>query len=99
MFGPEAAARHAYPALAAAATHVFDLIRESIAACQKEGILLNGTPDEHALFCWSAVHGFASLMVERQVAMLHLPPADPETLSELIVLRIFTGLAANPAYQ
>ena len=96
MFGPEAAARHSYPALAEAADRVFDVLRQSISDCQKEGSVIEGSVDEHALFCWSSVHGFASLMVERQVGKLHLASRDEDTLAELIIFRVFTGLAAKP---
>ncbi|WP_394843598.1 TetR/AcrR family transcriptional regulator [Pendulispora brunnea] len=99
MFGPEAAERHAYPALAEAAARVFELLRGSIAASQKDGMVAEGSPDEHALFAWSAVHGLASLIVGRQLGQLQLPTDDPERLAEGIVLRAFTGLAAKPEYQ
>jgi len=99
MFGPEAAERHAYPALADAAARVFELLRGSIAATQKDGVVTEGSPDEHALFAWSTVHGLASLIVGRQLGQMDLPSDDPERLAEMIVLRTFTGLAVKPEYQ
>jgi AcrR family transcriptional regulator len=91
MFGAETAAEHANPALAAAARAVFDKMRAVIAECQAAGSLAPGSPELHTLFCWSAVHGYASLVSERQLG--HLPLAgSPSTLAETIVDRIFTGV-------
>jgi AcrR family transcriptional regulator len=91
MFGAETAAEHANPALAAAARAVFDKMRAVIAECQAAGFLAPGSPDLHTLFCWSAVHGYASLVSERQLG--HLPlVGSPGALAETIVDRIFTGV-------
>jgi AcrR family transcriptional regulator len=95
MFGPEAALRREYPGLAAAAQRVLERIRVAVVACQDEGLLTAGTPDQHALFCWSAVHGLASLIVGRQVEDLKVP-ASAEALAELVADRIFLGLGTRP---
>ena len=58
--------------------------------CQTAGFLAPGAPELHTLFCWS-VHGYASLVAERQLG--HLPiTGTPEALAEKIVDRIFTGV-------
>jgi len=91
MFGAETAAEHANPALAAASRAVFDQMSGVIVECQADGVLAPGSPELHTLFCWSAVHGFASIVSERQLG--HLPIAgSPEGLAEKIVDRIFTGV-------
>lgn len=95
MFGPEAASRREYPGLAAEAQRVLDRVRVAVVACQQEGVLCPGSPDEHALFCFSAVHGLASLIVSQQVGELDVPESH-EQLAELVVDRIFLGLGTRP---
>ncbi len=91
MFGAETAAAHASPSLAAASRAVFDQMSGAIADCQAAGFLAPGPPELHTLFCWSAVHGFASLVSERQLG--HLPiTGTPEALAAKIVDRVFTGV-------
>jgi AcrR family transcriptional regulator len=97
MFGAEAATRHAHPALAEAAQGVFARIRGAIVECQAAGLLAKGSPEEHTLFCWSAVHGFASLSSEHQLEALGLDGRDSGALAEVIVERIFTGLGERPS--
>jgi AcrR family transcriptional regulator len=95
MFGPEATAHAGNRTLSYAASTVFYRIRTAILECQKAGSLAGGSPEEHTLFCWSAVHGFASIATEQQLSKIEgkLPPIDD--LAEMIVRRIFTGLAPH----
>jgi hypothetical protein len=96
MFGADAALRHAYPGLATAALDVFASLRSVIARCQDEGSVMAGSPEEHALFSWSAVHGLSSLIVEGQLREFEKQTAVLDHFAELIVHRVFSGLAATP---
>jgi len=95
MFGPEAAQRPEHPGLSAAAAGVLARIRGAVVACQAEGLITAGSPDEHALFCWSAMHGLASLIVHHQVQDLSVP-ASADALAELVADRVFHGLGIRP---
>jgi len=94
MFRSEAGLRSEHPNLAGAADRLLERIRRAVVACQTEGILMPGTPDEHTLFCWSGVHGLASLIVEQQLGQLTVP-SDLESRAQIVVDRIFTGLGAR----
>jgi hypothetical protein len=95
MMCSEASLRRQYPSLAAATQRLLERFRVAIVACQAEGALVAGVPDEHALFCWSGVHGLASLIVEQQLDELSIP-ADLEARAAVVLDRIFTGLGALP---
>jgi len=90
MFGPEAIATE--PDLARAADAVFVRIRDAIVECQRSGAIAAGSPEQHTVFCWSVVHGFASLAIDRQLGRVasSLPAIDE--LAEMIVARVLTGL-------
>ena len=90
MFGPEAIASE--PGLARAADAVFARIRDAIAECQRAGAIAAGSPEQHTVFCWSVVHGFASLAIDQQLGRVAptLPAIDQ--LAEMIVTRVLTGL-------
>jgi AcrR family transcriptional regulator len=92
IFRLERSSRDRYAGLAAARARLFGLMRAAIVTCQGEGIVRDGSPDEHTLFCWSAVHGFASLVTEGQTKTLDLP-TDPVELGDIVIDRIFFGLA------
>ena len=91
MFGAEVANKRDYPELQRASERVFAMMSDAIVACQRDGWLAPGPPDLHTLFCWSAVHGYASLVAERQLDELALE-GTPDLLAQTIVDRIFTGL-------
>jgi AcrR family transcriptional regulator len=91
MFGAEAAA---HPGGAARAA-VFARIRDAIVACQRHSVVAAGSPDEITLFCWSAVHGFASLVADRQLDQLDAELPSIDVLADTIVQTIFTGVAAR----
>lgn len=66
MFGSEIGARTQYPALAAAASRVFELLVAPLGAKVTPGV---GAPPPLALACWSTVHGLAALVVDGQVRL------------------------------
>jgi AcrR family transcriptional regulator len=95
MFGPEATKHAGSRTLSYAASTVFYRIRMAILECQKAGVIVGGSPEEHTLFCWSTVHGFASIATEQQLSRIEAKLPSIDDLAEMIVRRIFTGLAPH----
>lgn len=91
MFGPELVPRERFPGLVAARGRLFGYIRDAIVACQRDGLIKEGSPDEHTLFCWSAVHGVAALVAAGQISELDLP-TEPRQIGDVVIDRIFLGL-------
>ena len=75
----------------------FQLLREAVVACQQAGAAPAGDPSVLVLTAWSAVHGFATLWVDRALPFEGIEPKRmaPE-LSRLLV-RMFAALARPPA--
>ncbi|NUO49561.1 MAG: TetR/AcrR family transcriptional regulator [Polyangiaceae bacterium] len=96
--GLEVASQQRHAGLDAARGRVFAHLRAAIVACQKEGFVKPGSPEEHTLFCWSAVHGLVSLVAEGQTRQLDLP-SDPKVLGEMILKSIFVGIATPEAVE
>ena len=88
MFSADAAAESVRSAEAA----VFALCVRSIAAAQREGQVVDGDPQEHALLCWSTMHGLATLHIDGLVDWLGLDIA-PEELARRLTNRVYRGLA------
>lgn len=63
-------------------------VAKTIEACQAEGTVRSGDPDALAVFAWSAVHGAATLFVDRQL------PYDAETVARYITRDLYFGLHA-----
>lgn len=64
MFGPEVADKERYPAVRDAGERAFEVLVATLAAAQRAGLVREGDPVELAVAHWSAVHGFASLIVD-----------------------------------
>lgn len=62
-----------------------DFLAESVAACQREGMLTGFSTERLAFVLWSAVHGAASLILQNRAPLAsHRPPAD-ETMARMAV--------------
>jgi AcrR family transcriptional regulator len=71
----------------------FRLLRDCVVACQEAGLAPPGDPQPLVLTAWSAVHGFATLWVDRA---LPFEGMDPERLAPEIgrtVARMFAAMA------
>jgi len=90
-FGAEVAATRDEPDLQRARDRVFAMMTDAIVACQRDNWLAPGPASLHTLFCWSAVHGYASLVADHQLDNLALA-GSPDQLAQMIVDRVFTGL-------
>jgi AcrR family transcriptional regulator len=56
-----------YPELMDMIMRNFAMLRELVERCQRAGILIAGDPELAAVGVWGLVHGFVSLVLERQV--------------------------------
>lgn len=68
MYGKEALERQDQPELRKAAGALLDNLVEVIRVHQQRGEIEGGDPRTQAYVAWSAVHGLASLLIERQIA-------------------------------
>lgn len=68
MFGPELPDKSMHTGLAEADTAAFEMIMQSIADCQTQGLIhSNAQPHAQALMLWSFLHGFAALLNQNQL--------------------------------
>jgi AcrR family transcriptional regulator len=88
MFGPEVSDKARYPEVREAGERAFAVVVAAIAAGQRAGTIRDGEPGELALVVWSAVHGFASLIVDGRLTewteRLGGPAALGDRLAELL---------------
>jgi AcrR family transcriptional regulator len=82
LFGPESAARHVHPEVAAAAQRAFGQLLSQAAAAGPGG---EAEIRRRALAAWSMVHGLASLLVDGQLKPLGLERAPPEALARALL--------------
>jgi AcrR family transcriptional regulator len=92
MFGREISDRAAHPSLADAAAETFRLLVDAVAACQRAGLVRDDDPAELAVSAWSMVHGFASLLIDGQLAVAG---RSGQELSETVARDLFLGLGAR----
>jgi AcrR family transcriptional regulator len=95
MFGPYVADRAKYPGLKQAASESFALLEGRIADAQKAGFIVAGDVRSLAIATWSMTHGFASLLVNRQLEG-HGGDADPEELASRVTAALFLGIGRRP---
>jgi AcrR family transcriptional regulator len=75
------------PSLKAAADEAFEVLRGEVVAGLARGELRGGDADELALACWSMVHGFGMLLVDRA-----LPPGLCERVAAEATTRAMVGM-------
>ena len=67
MYGKEALARQDQPELREAGGALLENLVQVIRAHQQQGEIEQGDPRAQAYVAWSAVHGLASLLIEKQI--------------------------------
>jgi AcrR family transcriptional regulator len=67
MYGREALARQDFPELQEAANGLFEHLVEVIQAHQDSGGIRRRDPRTQAYIAWGAMHGIASLVIDRQI--------------------------------
>jgi AcrR family transcriptional regulator len=88
MYGREALTREDYPELREAANALFDDLVELFRTLQAVGKVKRQNPESLAYVGWSAVHGLASLVIERQIRA----DADIEALTRLTTTTVLDGM-------
>ncbi len=74
-----------YPALVEITAKCFEQVVSIIASCQAAGVLRPAPPEAMAVSIWSAVHGFASLLIEGQISHQLL---DQMTIRQALVFTL-----------
>ena len=76
-----------------AGLRAFHLLRDAIVACQEAGQAPKGDLTALVILAWSAVHGFATLWVDRALPFEGLEPERLAPELGRLITRMFTGLA------
>lgn len=90
MFGLGDNRKQTPPALKKASGESFNILLDSITACQEKKYVKAGDPMELALCAWSIVHGFAMLYIEGYVKKFDCEAN--QRLKELITDTLYLGL-------
>ncbi len=88
MYGKEALERQDQPELREVAGALLERLVEVIRAHQQRGEIADGDPRMQAYVAWSAVHGLASLLVERQID----PGVEVDDLVRLTTAALLDGM-------
>ncbi len=88
MYGREALARQDHPELREAAGALLDHLIDVIGVHQQRGEIEREDPRAQAYVAWSAVHGLASLLIERQID----PNVDIDALLSRTTQTLLDGL-------
>ncbi len=96
MFGPELADKSRHPAVRDAGMRAYDLLVETIAEGQRQGVVRGGDPTALALGHWCIVHGMASLLVEGLLTERARAVGGPAGLGRLAAEQVRLGLAPRP---
>jgi hypothetical protein len=75
----------------------FNILRDAVVACQQAGEAPRGDPAGLVLVAWSAVHGFATLWVDRALPFEGLEPERLAPEIGRLITRMFAALAVYPA--
>ncbi len=73
----------------------FHLLRDGVVACQEAGQAPKGDPTALVLLAWSAVHGFATLWVDRALPFEGLEPERLAPEIGRLIIRMFASLARS----
>jgi AcrR family transcriptional regulator len=75
----------------------FHILRDAVVACQQAGQAPKGDATGLVLLAWSAVHGFATLWVDRALPFEGLEPERLAPEIGRLITRMFAALAAHSA--
>ena len=74
-----------------AGLRAFDILRDAVVACQEAGQAPKGDATGLVLVAWSAVHGFATLWVDRALPFQGLEPERLAPEIGRLITRMFSG--------
>ena len=80
-----------------AGLRAFHILQDAVVACQRAGQAPQGDPSGLVLVAWSAVHGFATLWVDRALPFEGLEPERLAPEIGRLVAQMFSALAARSA--
>ena len=80
-----------------AGLRAFHILGDAVVACQKAGQAPKGDATGLVLLAWSAVHGFATLWVDRALPFQGLEPERLAPEIGRLITRMFSALGACPA--
>lgn len=95
IFGGVVDKTRAPDSLKAAGDEAFGVLREAVAEGLATGELRGGDADELALACWSIVHGFSMLLVDRALPPPLCQRAAADATAHLLVGLLYEGTAAR----
>jgi AcrR family transcriptional regulator len=75
----------------------FHILRDAVVACQQAGEAPKGDATRLVLLAWSAVHGFATLWVDRALPFEGLEPERLAPEIGRLITQMFSALAARSA--
>ncbi len=78
-----------------AGLRAFHLLRDAVVACQEAGQAPKGDPTALVLLAWSAVHGFATLWVDRALPFEGLEPQRLAPEIGRLIARMFASLGRS----
>jgi AcrR family transcriptional regulator len=90
LFGTPLPDPEQHPAMMASAQHAFALLRDCIAR-----MALPTPPELDALFVWSTMHGFASMLQTEAFNTLALPPDIIQNAVRHAMARVDSALSSN----
>ena len=90
MYGKEAMARESLPELREAGRDLFEQLVEVFRAYQASGGIRRQDPRAQAYVAWSAVHGLASLLIDRQI----MSAVDVDALIRQTTQTVLDGMRA-----
>jgi len=93
MFGPEAADKERYPAVREAGARAYQVLLDTIGACQQAGAVRGGDPEDLALAAWSAVHGLSCLIVDGRLTGKAIAGGDAGSAAVRVTSELMAGLA------
>lgn len=96
MFGPYIPKMENYPELARENACTYDLLQQSIVACQEAGVVCDRPLPELSLVAWTTVHGLASLLVDGQVGGCADTNLSAEMLAEQVTRALYLGMVPAP---
>ncbi len=92
MYHPDLSDKRDFPALKAACDRAFASMRETVAACQQQGLLHDFGVEHITLTAWSAVHGLAALLIEGQLAELGIDATEQAAVRAAEAVTMITGV-------
>lgn len=97
MFSGATGDRAPYPTLYATSKEAFFALVDVVRQGQERGEIAAGNPVEQTLVTWSLIHGFAMLVIERQIPGLLEDEAAVEANIRLCIGTLYKGLACREA--